>query len=156
MAGKQHRKKSDNLPSSKDVENIPVSITEDKDKLELWKYLVADLKDRKIYSSTFTFIVTDTVNTVWLLHKLENDLHTQGSLVDRHNRDGDVVGQMTNPLFDQVMKLKAHMQKLIEKLGMSPRDIAFLIPGDGPSPAEITAAEQAGGSNTKRIVYFAD
>lgn len=156
MAGKQHKAKKDNLPSSKETENIPMSIAGEPDKLELWNFLVADLKDRKIYSSTFTFIVTDTVQTVWLLHELETTLHEQGTLVDRFNRDGDVVGQMSNPIFDQVMKLKAHMQKLIEKLGMSPRDIAFLVPGEGPSPAQIAAAEQEGAKEKKGIVYFAD
>ena len=153
MAGKQHKERKAVKASETETENVPAIISDNAEKMELWTFLVEDLKNRGQYSSTYTFVLTDTVNTAWMLHEEETALLEEGNIIDSYNAKGEHIGTKGNPRFDQVMKLKDRLMKCVEKLGMSPRDITFLIPGE-VTPEQATQAPQ--GSERPRIVYFRD
>jgi hypothetical protein len=152
MAGKQHKPRQAVSVSSEDAEDIPTGIAGNKDKMELWRFIVADLRNRGLYSSTYTFVIAETVSTVFMLSEQEALLEEEGPVIDSLNKGGDVVGTRPNPRFDVVHRLKSLLLKLVEKLGLSPRDATFLVPGE-VLPEQATELAQPG---TKGIVHFRD
>lgn len=152
IVGQRSAGRQNNLPSTKTDVQVPERIAEDETKLALWMFLVADLEDRGLYSPTYTFMIQETVETAARLQAARDEVDEEGTTLPRYNRDGDVVGVVPNPAFDQMMKLQASLFKCVAELGLSPRSIVFLQRTDAASfddPIPMNSEH-----NESKVVYF--
>lgn len=144
-------KKKNNLPARKDGSLIPAAIAENPEKREIWTFLEEDLKARNIFSPTYLFTMEEIVEVAHRLRVTRTELDREGDVIPRWNKNGDQVGTTANPRFDMMMRLSTQLIKLIEKVGMSPRDIVFLQHTDASSSEVILEADI---SEQKKVVYF--
>lgn len=156
MSGKQRRQlKSVESTNPLQDEYIPSNIVKDSDRKKVWDFLVADMKHRNCYSSTFTFAISEAAITAADLVKQMDSLDEEGAIIDRYNKEGEWVGTKENPRFNVVMRMKGHLMKLIEKLGLSPRDISFIL-SENHSGEAAADAHRTIEPKTQGIVYFSD
>lgn len=149
VPGQRFAGKRDNKPSDDPV-LVPATIAEQPDKLEMWRWLVADLTNRQLFKSTYSVVIEELVETYCLVKALREALTTQGLMVDVKNRKGDVIGTEVNPVTKEIQRHQVTLLKLLEKLGMSPKDIVFLQGPDGPAPQDVIPDA----ADSKGIVYF--
>jgi len=151
VASAKDRNRS-NLPAvNGDVVHMPVTINTE-DKQMIWDFVVADMQHRKLWHQSFTFVVAELVQTTVMLNENRLLLEDEGTVLERYNKDGDPTGNFyENPRFRIVVALQDKMRVWMEKLGLSPRDITFLLHTDpvGDQGPEVITAEDAGA-----VVYF--
>jgi len=85
------------------------------------------------------------------VHTCRENIDKNGYTFDRVDEEGNFLGTFTNPMVTILNRNQVIMLKLMEKIGMSPRDIVYLANPDAVSaPAAIqqTLTEFAG------ITYF--
>ena len=147
--------KHNNLPSKKKGEVlVPASIAEHPERKAIWDFVVEDLKFRKLWSPTYTFITSEIAETAQRLSQCRETLDMDGDVVEKTDKEGNVIGTMSNPRFAQMNSLQKSLFKLIEKVGMSPKDIVFLMQTDAVNPGDATESVVA--EKRKEIVYFRD
>jgi phage terminase small subunit len=129
---------------------VPARIQSDPQKHQLWKYLVADLEHRRILSPTYTLLVSELVEVTSLMLKCRSEMDEHGEMIDIFNDEGQWIGQRPSPWFTMLHKQQAIQIKLFEKLGLTPRDITFLVT---PDASPIEAIRQIT-SEAKEITYF--
>lgn len=128
---------------------VPQTIIDNPDKVRLWNFITSDLAKRSLLSESYSQVIELLVNNVWLYNTYLPQLEETGPVTPRFGKDGDtIVGYDRNPLFDIVMKTESHILKLLEKLGLTPRDIVFLSNPDARIQIEGIVAEQ------KKVTYF--
>lgn len=127
---------------------IPESIAKNSDKVELWIFLVEDLKARGIYSPTYLFILQEITETAYRLNSCRASLDEEGDMITRYDRGGNPY-QVANPRFSQMLSLQSLLMKQMEKVGMSPRDIVFLQHSEGNFDQIIEETDAP-----KKINYF--
>lgn len=156
IKGQRFAGKRDNLPVSPadpDETHIPTAFVDHEGKKELWKFLCEDMKKRNNYSPTFFVAMQTLVENVWQRQECLDHIEAYGKVLEKTNKNGDVIGFITNPSFDQYCRLSTLICKDLEKMGMTPRDIVFLSHTDVSPEEAIQASINA---PTKNIVYFAD
>lgn len=155
VKGQRFAGKKDNLPSpaNEDVSYIPAEFADDPEKKDLWLFLCEDMKNRGIYSPTYFLTMQSLVENVIMKKRCLAHMEDHGRVMEKTNRNGDVVGMTSNPSFDQYTRLELLINKSIEKLGLSPRDIVFLEHSDKTAEDAIRVIDQGA---PKGIVYFAD
>lgn len=129
---------------------VPARISEDKTKLELWQFIVTDMEHRKCLSPTYTLLISEMVETATLLHKCRTNLDKNGLTYDKYDDEGSFLGSFVNPNAVIADRAQGKLLKLIEKLGMSPRDIVYLVNPEA-SAAEVIEVRN---SELKGITYF--
>lgn len=129
---------------------IPSSIAGDAVKRQLWDFIVADMENRNCLSSTYTLLISELVEVVVLLDKCRRKLSEEGEVIHRYDDEGNYMGSAPSPWFSILSKQQPMLIKLLEKIGMSPRDIHYLA-----SP-EATSVEvlEAKSTDAKGITYF--
>ena len=151
IKGQNFPSKKNNLPAppAKDQSMIPESIASHPQKRDIWVFLEEDLKARGIYSPTYTFVLQEITETAYRLNASRASLDQEGDMVPRYDRFGNECGQMANPRFAQMLQLQTALMKLMEKVGMSPRDIVFLQHSEGNFDDIIEETD-----SPKKINYF--
>ena len=130
----------------------PATLAGDEKKVKLWNFVCADMANRDMLSSTYTFVIRELVETVALLDTYRPMLEEAGPLEPIYNKDGTFVGNKANPLFLMVDKLQNKLLQLVTKLGMTPRDIYYLTNPE----ATLTQPIEAVIHERSTITYFAD
>ena len=129
---------------------LPERIASDPVKKQLWDFIVADMENRNCLSSTYTLLISELVEVVVLLDKCRRKLSEEGEVVHRYDDEGNYLGSAPSAWFSILSKQQPMLIKLLEKIGMSPRDIHYLA-----SP-EATSVEvlEAKANDAKGITYF--
>jgi len=147
--------KHKNLPAKKkDNVLVPASIADHPERKAVWDFMVEDMKNRNMWSPTFTFVVSEIAETVQRLSACRVALDSEGDMVDKTDKEGNVLGPMLNPRVGMMNSLQKSLFTLIEKVGMSPKDIVFLMQTDTVNPGDAT--EIAVTEKKKTIIYFRD
>jgi hypothetical protein len=156
VPGQRKAGKNDNLPakSKSDKVHVPANIAEHPERKEVWDFMVEDMKFRGIWSPTYTFIVSEIAETYQRLTSCRAALDEEGDLVPKLDREGNLLGMMKNPRAELMLSYQAKMLTLIEKVGMSPKDIMFLGRSETVTPGDATEAVVA--EKKKQIIYFRD
>lgn len=128
----------------------PARIADDTVKKQLWDFIVADMEHRRVLSPTYTLLISELVETVVLIHKCREQLDKEGETIDIFNEKGSFMGQRLSPWFTIVSKQQPILIKLLEKIGMSPRDITFLVSPDAVPTENI----QQINAECREITYF--
>jgi phage terminase small subunit len=139
-------------PNAIKVDSIPVpqQIEENPEKLRLWVFLVEDLAKRKLLSNSYIQIVEMLVNNVYLYNEYLPMLEDAGPLAPKYGKDGEtVIGYEKNPIFDMVKRIETTMLKLMEKLGLTPRDAIYLSNPDAQAPIDAVIEQER-----SKISYF--
>jgi len=149
---------SDVAPRDIDVETcsasqmpVPLRIVNNPAMKKMWDFIVTDMESRRCLSPTYTLIVSELVETWHVVHTCRENIDKNGYTFDRVDEEGNFLGTFTNPMVTILNRNQVIMLKLMEKIGMSPRDIVYLANPDAVSaPAVIqqTLTEFAG------ITYF--
>jgi phage terminase small subunit len=78
----------------------------------------------------------------WSLYRGASDVvHELGAMCDRCDDEGTVIGREERPEFAQIIRLRAVLDKLERKLGLSPADRASFIALDRPKSEQGEEAE---------------
>lgn len=129
---------------------VPSRIAEDDTKMQLWTYLVADLEKRQLLSPTYTLVLSEFVEVIVLMHKCRTQMDEQGEMVDIFSDEGQWMGSKPSPWFSMLHKQQAIFIKLAEKLGLTPRDITFLV---SPEAVPVENIKQIN-AEFQNITYF--
>jgi len=155
VKGQRKAGKHNNLPAKGDPDavHIPEVLLDHPERMEVFTLLVEDMKNRNIWSPTYIFVATEIAETVSRLYEARQTLDEEGTVIPRYNAQGVEIGIMSHPLVTQANSLQKALFTLIEKVGMSPKDIVFLTQTDPMPGAGIEAIVQG---EAKKIVYFRD
>ena len=155
VPGQRKAGKHNNLPAKKKGNVlVPATIADHPERKAIWDFVVEDLKFRKLWSPTYTFITSEIAETAQRLNACRAALDAEGDVMDKCDRDGNVIGTMSNPRFAQMAVLQKALFTLIEKVGMSPKDIVFLLQTESVNPGDATEIVVA--EKKKTVVYFRD
>ena len=153
IPGQQYPGKHDNKPADpSDKEIVPAIVADVPEKLALWRFLVADLRDRNLWSPTYTVTVTEMVNCAHRLSQITAKVDEEGITVPRYNSKGAPMGEMKHPLLSEEGVLRDKLMKFVEKFGMSPRDIVFLTQTDAVEYGQVEVIN----TDKPKIVYWRD
>ena len=128
----------------------PARIANDTMKKQLWDFIVADMEHRRVLSPTYVLLISELVETTALIHKSRERMDAEGETIDTFNEEGTFMGTRLSPWFTIVSKQQPILIKLLEKIGMSPRDITFLISPDAVPSENITQIN----AECREITYF--
>lgn len=153
IPGQQYSGKHDNLPvEDTGTDVIPNEIAQNDKKLALWQFLVADLRNRNLWSPTYTITVAEMVNCAYRLAQIAAKVDEEGVTVPKYTSRGVPTGEMKHPLLSEEGVLRDKLMKFVEKLGMSPRDIVFLTQTEAVESGRVKVLN----SDKPKIVYFRD
>ena len=157
IKGQRFAGKRDNLPASPEDPNtsfIPSEFADHEEKKELWLFLCEDMKKRNNFSPTYFFVMQSLVENVVLRKECLQHMEAHGKVLEKYNKNGDVIGFVPNPSFDQYSRLSLLISRDLEKMGMTPRDIVLVSHPDTTAEDAIRIVGE--GSPTSGIIYFAD
>mgnify|MGYP003336040236 FL=1 len=130
---------------------VPLRIVNNPAMKKMWDFIVTDMESRRCLSPTYTLVISELVETWHVVHTCRENIDKDGYTFDRVDEEGNFLGTYPNPMVVILNKNQTMMLKLMEKVGMSPRDIVYLANPEAVSaPAVIqqTLTEFAG------ITYF--
>jgi|TARA_R110000868_G_scaffold127587_1_gene335373 P27 family predicted phage terminase small subunit len=129
---------------------IPERIIRDPLKKQLWDFIVADMENRKCLSNTYTLLISELVEVITLMHTCREKLDEDGLVVEKFDDEGNYLSSIPNPYFTIMNRQQPMLIKILEKLGLSPRDITYLVSPEASSAAPIEAIA----NEIKAITYF--
>jgi len=129
---------------------IPERIVMDPLKKQLWDFIVADMENRKCLSSTYTLLISELVEVITLMHTCREKLDEDGLVVEKFDDEGNYLSSIPSPYFTILNRQQPMLIKILEKLGLSPRDITYLVSPEASSAAPIEAIA----NEVKSITYF--
>jgi hypothetical protein len=129
---------------------MPKRIAADPDRLALWNFICADMENRRCLSSTYTLLISELVEVCSLMYKCREAIDKDGEIVEKFDDEGNYLASYPNPFVTILTRQQPVLIKLLEKIGMSPRDIHYLVNPEATalSPIETTA------NDMKAITYF--
>lgn len=141
-----------NLTVHPDVEKMPVPprIESDPDRMALWNFICSDMANRQILSPTYALTISETVETVCLIKECRNTIDEEGMTQPIFSKNGSPMGTRQHPLFAVLSSQQRNLYKLIQMLGMSPRDIHYLVNPDATPTTVIDGQVK----EIQKIVYF--
>lgn len=128
----------------------PARIAEDPQKKQLWDFICADMEHRRCLSSTYVLLISELVEVVSMIHECRQKISEEGMTVNRFDSDGNFMGSSPSPYVNILTRQQPVLLKILEKIGMSPRDITFLVNPEATAHATIEVAN----SDIKAITYF--
>jgi hypothetical protein len=128
----------------------PSRISENKTMKQLWDFIVADMENRKCLSPTYTLLISELVEVMNTIHVCRKEIDKEGLVVHKYSEEGSFLGSFPSAYQAVLSKQQSILLKLMEKIGMSPRDITYLV---NPEATATTIIEQRN-SEMKGISYF--
>jgi hypothetical protein len=131
------------------VDDIPIPhmIAENEGKLSLWNFICADLANRGVLNVSYVHLLEMLINDIAMYQTLLPELEDEGTTYQTVDKYGNVKHH-TNPKFTQVHLLKSSILQKLVSLGMTPKDIVYVV-----NPA-ATAQIQAVAEERKKLNYF--
>lgn len=135
------------LIPAKDIP-IPTRIANDPVKSQLWTILVCDLEKRKVLSPAYVLLLSELVEVTCTILRCREELDENGYVNDIFNDEGQWIGQKASPWENILSRQQALQLRILEKLGLTVREIQFL--------SETEPAEQIRQINAEfqNITYF--
>ena len=130
---------------------IPERITKDPLKKQLWDFICIDMEQRRCLSPTYSLLISELVEVVTLMYKCREALDVQGLVIDKLDEDGNYLSTVQNPHAAIMSRQQPMLIKLLEKIGMSPRDIHYLV---NPEATSSHQPIEAAVDEYKAITYF--
>ena len=129
---------------------MPARIANCPYKHELWTFICADMEKRKCLSTTYTLLISEICEVCHTMYVCRQKLDEEGMIIERFSDEGSYLGSSPSPYVAIVSRQQPVLIKLLEKTGMSPRDITYLVNPEATSAAtiEVIAEEKKG------ITYF--
>jgi len=128
----------------------PASISGNETKKQLWDFIVADMENRKCLSPTYTLLIAELVEVVNTIYDCRKAIEKNGIVIDKYDSEGSYLGSFPSPYQTILSKQQSILLKLMEKVGMSPRDITYLVNPE----ATATDIIESRNSELKGISYF--
>jgi hypothetical protein len=145
---------------------IPERIARDKQMMQLWTFILADFEKRRVLSPSYAILISELVEVTCLMHKCRQEIDKAARESDDGNgelimiydtdRDGNkyLVGVSPSPWLKILNTQQTIQLKLMEKLGMTPRDIVFIIAPEGSIPVAGERFEDDRPEGMRGITYF--
>jgi len=140
------------VDTHEDVAKLPVpdTISSNPQKMALWNFVCSDMAHRKMLNTTYLLIIRELVETVFQLDEYRELLEEEGPTQPLYDKYGNQAGTKANPLFAMVNRLQGTLVVLLQKVGMTPRDIHYLSNPDATSLEPIQAVVH----ERQAITYF--
>jgi len=129
---------------------LPDRIAKDPKKKEIWDFICIDMEKRRCLSTTYTLLISELVEVSMLIYQCRKAIDRDGMIVEKYDDEGNFKGSYPNPFVRILASQQPTMMKLIEKVGMSPRDIHYLV---NPEATALTQIETVA-TEMKAITYF--
>lgn len=152
-ASLSERKVSDfGMVTHPDVDKMPIPprIESDPDRKALWNFVCSDMANRNLLSPTYALTISETVETACLIKECRDVLDKEGLVVPMYSKTGALMGTRQHPLTSVLASQQRNLLKLIQMLGMSPRDIHYLVNPDA-TPNQVIEGQVR---ELQKIVYF--
>ena len=133
-----------------DTMPVPGRIADDPMKLELWKFICADMQNRRCLSTTYLLLITELVEVLAMIHECREKISENGMVTTLFDDEGNFRGEAESPYVKILARQQPMLIKILEKLGMNPRDIIYLVNPEATSKTPIEAHVQ----DLKSITYF--
>jgi Phage terminase, small subunit len=130
---------------------IPERITKDPLKMQLWVFICTDLEYRQCLSQTHTILISELVEVISLMYQCREALDKQGLTIEKYDDEGNYLSTIQNPHAAIMSRQQPMLLKLLEKTGMSPRDIHYLM---NPDTTSCTAQIEGAAQDYAKITYF--
>ena len=131
---------------------VPTRIAKDKEKKQIWDYICADMQSRQCLSATYSFTISELIETLALINECRKSMDEHGLVIEKVDDEGNYLGSVESPYVKIMARQQGVLLKLLEKLGMTPRDITYLMRAEA-SPDQVI---QARVTEIKGIQYFSD
>tara|TARA_R110000868_G_scaffold127970_3_gene335900 strand:- start:67 stop:561 length:495 start_codon:yes stop_codon:yes gene_type:complete len=129
---------------------IPKRIVENEVMKQLWDFICTDMESRRCLSSTYTLLISELCEVICLMNTCREKLDKEGLVIDKYTEEGQFMSSQPSPYYNILQRQQPMLVKLLEKIGMSPRDIHYLVNPEATSlqPIEVQATEM------QKITYF--
>jgi len=118
----------------------PRWVTERPEARRCWDYHVHKLRDSGLLTRLDINVFASYCD-VWSMYRAASDaVHKGGTMRDSYDDEGNAIGPEERPEFAQVLRIRATLDKLERKLGLSPADRAGFVALDKP---QRDSAEQS-------------
>jgi hypothetical protein len=133
-----------------DTMPVPGRIASDPMKKELWDFIVADMQNRRCLSTTYLLLITELVEVLSMMHECREKISENGMVTTLFDDEGSFKGEMESPYVKILARQQPILIKILEKLGMNPRDISYLINTEASAIQPIEAQV----ADFKAVTYF--
>jgi hypothetical protein len=135
-----------------DVDKMPIPprIDSDPEKKALWNFICTDMANRQLLSPTYVLTIAEAVEIAALIKSCRDTMDREGLTQPRYSKTGQLVGMVAHPLAAVLASQQRNLLKIIQMLGMSPRDIHYLVNPDASPNIVIEGQVQ----ELQKIVYF--
>lgn len=116
---------------------IPERVLQDEKKKQLWDFIVADMENRRCLSATYTLLISELVEVIMLMHQCRTAMDKDGLIVNKYDDEGNFITSLPNPHYTILSRQQPMLIKLLEKIGMSPRDITYLVNPEATATQQI-------------------
>lgn len=130
---------------------IPERITKDPLKIQLWNFICTDLEYRQCLSQTHSILISELVEVISLMYKCREALDREGLTIAKFDSEGNYMSTIQNPHASILSRQQPMLIKLLEKTGMSPRDIHYLM---NPDASSCVQQIENGAADYAKITYF--
>jgi hypothetical protein len=130
---------------------IPERIVKNPIMKQLWDFVCTDMESRRCLSVTYSLLISELCEVIHLMHRCREALDKDGLIVDKFDEEGNYMSSAPNPHYNIMQRQQPMLIKILEKIGMSPRDIHYLV---SPEASMSTTAIDAKVTDMKAITYF--
>jgi len=110
---------------------VPIRIARNKEMKQIWDFICADMESRQCLSATYAITISELIETLTLMNKCRKEMDKEGGLIiDKRDDEGNYLGSVESPYVKILARQQGVLLKLLEKLGMTPRDITYLMRAD--------------------------
>jgi hypothetical protein len=129
---------------------VPSRIEQNVIMKQLWHFICTDMENRRCLSPTYTLLISELCEVICLMNTCREKLDTEGLVIDKFTEEGQFMSSQPSPYYNILQRQQPMLVKLLEKIGMSPRDIHYLVNPDATSlqPIEAHVTEM------QKITYF--
>lgn len=128
----------------------PTRIAAHEQMKQLWDFICADMENRRCLSPTYSLLISELVEVTQMLYECRQKISEEGMTIDRFDDEGNFLGSQPSPYVSILSRQQPMLIKLLEKIGMSPRDITFLVNPEATAHSTIQQAT----NDIKAITYF--
>jgi hypothetical protein len=108
------------------------------------------MQNRRCLSTTYLLLITELVEVLSMMHECREKISENGMVTTLFDDEGSFKGEMESPYVKILARQQPILIKILEKLGMNPRDISYLINTEASAIQPIEAQV----ADFKQITYF--